>query len=120
MSGEEIIQRFVGVSDADFRRGIEAHLSRRLPDDWMDEFEPFRASLVSTARQRAVPRGATRLGGPPSGAPLHTALAISHQEGVMSLLRAIWIALTAHYAGARAVNGGSGHYNEQSYPGTFG
>ncbi len=38
----------------------------------------------------------------------------------MSLLHAIWIALTAHYAGARAVNGGSGHYNEQSYPGTYG
>lgn len=66
-----------------------------------------------------MPR-ATRLGGSPSGAPLHTALAISHQEKVMSLLRAIWIALTAHYAGARAVNGGSGHYNEQSYPGTYG
>lgn len=36
---EEIIQRFVGVSDADFRRGIEAHLGRRLPDDWEDELE---------------------------------------------------------------------------------
>jgi HAD superfamily hydrolase (TIGR01509 family) len=38
---EEIIQRFVGVSDADFRRAIEEHLGRRLPDDWEDEFEPL-------------------------------------------------------------------------------
>jgi len=39
ISEEELIRRFVGVSDADFRRGIEAHLGRPLPDNWRDEFE---------------------------------------------------------------------------------
>jgi hypothetical protein len=38
----------------------------------------------------------------------------------MSWIRAVWFAWTAHYAGAREVNGGSGHYNEQCHPGTYG
>lgn len=37
----------------------------------------------------------------------------------MTLIRAVRIALFGSYAGARAVNGGSGHYNEQCHPGTF-
>lgn len=41
ISEEEVIRRFVGVTDADFRRGIEAHIGRRIPDDWMAEFEPL-------------------------------------------------------------------------------
>jgi HAD superfamily hydrolase (TIGR01509 family) len=43
----EIIDRFVGASDADFRSAIEAHLGRTLPDDWEEEFEPlYRAALA--------------------------------------------------------------------------
>jgi HAD superfamily hydrolase (TIGR01509 family) len=37
----EIIERFVGVSDTDFRRAIESHLGRSLPEDWEAEFEPL-------------------------------------------------------------------------------
>jgi HAD superfamily hydrolase (TIGR01509 family) len=53
MTEEEIIDRFVGVSDADFRRAIESHLGRRLPDDWEDEFEPLYRSAFA-AELRAV------------------------------------------------------------------
>ncbi len=31
----------MGVSDADFRKAIESHLGRRLPEDWEAEFEPL-------------------------------------------------------------------------------
>ncbi|OGI68652.1 MAG: haloacid dehalogenase [Candidatus Muproteobacteria bacterium RBG_16_60_9] len=37
----EVIERFVGVSDAHFRRAIESHLGRALPDDWDAEFHPL-------------------------------------------------------------------------------
>jgi len=35
----EVIERFVGKSDAHFRHEVEAHLGRRLPDDWEAEFQ---------------------------------------------------------------------------------
>ena len=41
LTEEEIIDRFVGVSDADFRRAIESQLGRPLKDDWENEFEPL-------------------------------------------------------------------------------
>jgi HAD superfamily hydrolase (TIGR01509 family) len=34
----EIIERFVGVSETDFRRQIESHIGRSLADDWENEF----------------------------------------------------------------------------------
>ncbi len=37
----EIIERFVGVSDVDFRAAVEARLGRSLPDNWEVEFEPL-------------------------------------------------------------------------------
>lgn len=48
MAEEEIIERFVGVSDADCRRAIESHLGRRLPDDWKDEF--YRSAFAAELR----------------------------------------------------------------------
>lgn len=48
---EEIIQRFVGVSDADFRQAIETRLGRRLPEDWEDEFKPlYRSAFAAELR----------------------------------------------------------------------
>jgi HAD superfamily hydrolase (TIGR01509 family) len=41
LSEEEIVERFVGVSDLHFRRAIEAQLGRALPDDWESEFQPL-------------------------------------------------------------------------------
>jgi HAD superfamily hydrolase (TIGR01509 family) len=41
LSEEEIIERFVGVSDAHFRRAIESQLGRVLPDNWDAEFQPL-------------------------------------------------------------------------------
>jgi HAD superfamily hydrolase (TIGR01509 family) len=41
MTEAEVIDRFVGVSDADVREAIESHLGRRLADDWEVEFEPL-------------------------------------------------------------------------------
>ncbi len=35
----EVIERFVGLSNESYRRAVEAHLGRRLPDDWEAEFE---------------------------------------------------------------------------------
>ena len=41
LSEEEIVERFVGVSDLHFRRAIEAQLGCTLPDDWEAEFQPL-------------------------------------------------------------------------------
>ena len=37
----ECIERFVGLSDKSIKAAIEAHLGRRLPDDWDQEFQPL-------------------------------------------------------------------------------
>jgi HAD superfamily hydrolase (TIGR01509 family) len=37
----EVARRFLGVSGEDFRRAIESHLGRALPDDWEAEFAPL-------------------------------------------------------------------------------
>jgi HAD superfamily hydrolase (TIGR01509 family) len=37
----ECIERFVGLSDKTIKAAIEAHLERRLPDDWDAEFRPL-------------------------------------------------------------------------------
>jgi HAD superfamily hydrolase (TIGR01509 family) len=37
----EVIERFVGLSEARFRQEIEAHLGCGLTDDWETEFEPL-------------------------------------------------------------------------------
>ena len=41
MTAAEVVERFVGVSDAAFRRGIEALLERPLPEDWEASIEPL-------------------------------------------------------------------------------
>ena len=38
----------------------------------------------------------------------------------MRLLRNLFIALFRPYAGAKSIKGGSGHYNEQCHPQTYG
>ena len=38
----------------------------------------------------------------------------------MSFFRACWIAIFRSFADARSVKGGSGHYNEQCHPQTYG
>jgi hypothetical protein len=38
----------------------------------------------------------------------------------MSWFRACWIAIFKSFTGARSVKGGSGHYNEQCHPQTYG
>lgn len=52
MTEAEVVERFVGVSDAAFRRGIEALLERPLPEDWEASIEPryreaFRRELTA-------------------------------------------------------------------------
>jgi hypothetical protein len=42
------------------------------------------------------------------------------QEEIMAKLRALFVALFRPYARASAVRGGSGHYNEQCHPQTYG
>lgn len=37
---EEIVRRFLGISDDDYVRQIEEHLGRRLPDGWLEEMAP--------------------------------------------------------------------------------
>lgn len=37
----------------------------------------------------------------------------------MTVMRAVFVSLFRHYATARAVQGGHGHYQEQSHPGQF-
>jgi HAD superfamily hydrolase (TIGR01509 family) len=49
----EIIERFVGVSEARFRQEIESHLGRGLTDDWEQEFEPLYRNAFQ-AELRAV------------------------------------------------------------------
>ncbi len=39
MTEAEVIERFVGLSDATIREAIEAHTGRRLADDWEQEFQ---------------------------------------------------------------------------------
>jgi HAD superfamily hydrolase (TIGR01509 family) len=41
LSEAEVIEHFVGRSDRDTRAAIEAHLGRKLPDDWQKPFEPL-------------------------------------------------------------------------------
>jgi HAD superfamily hydrolase (TIGR01509 family) len=41
LSETEIVERFLGVSDADFRLEVERHLGRSLPSGWEAEFEPL-------------------------------------------------------------------------------
>ncbi len=38
----------------------------------------------------------------------------------MRIFKALFLAFFGQYAGARAVRGGSGHYNEQCHPQTYG
>jgi HAD superfamily hydrolase (TIGR01509 family) len=47
LSEAEVIERFVGVSDADFRREVETHLGYPLPPDWEAEVEPLYRSVFS-------------------------------------------------------------------------
>src|SRR4051812_17724937 len=50
----EIVERFVGVSDAAMVRMIEEHLGRALPADWTESVEPrYRAAYA--ADLEAVP-----------------------------------------------------------------
>jgi HAD superfamily hydrolase (TIGR01509 family) len=54
LSEAEVIEQFVGRSDRDTRAAIEAHLGRRLPDDWGDQVEQlyrqaFAAGLAPVA-----------------------------------------------------------------------
>jgi HAD superfamily hydrolase (TIGR01509 family) len=37
----EVVSRFVGVSDAHFRREVEAYLGHALPEDWEAELQPL-------------------------------------------------------------------------------
>lgn len=47
----EVIERFVGVSEADFAAAIEARLGRRLPEGWEAEFEPlYRNAFLAELR----------------------------------------------------------------------
>ena len=41
LSEQEVIERFVGRSHAFFLSEVEAHLGRRLPPAWEDEFQPL-------------------------------------------------------------------------------
>ncbi|MCF2530734.1 HAD family hydrolase [Yinghuangia soli] len=41
MTEEEVVDRFVGRTTADFAADIEAYLGRPLPEDWADEFRPL-------------------------------------------------------------------------------
>jgi HAD superfamily hydrolase (TIGR01509 family) len=41
MTEEEVVRRFVGLSDESFRREVERHLGRTLADGWEAEFQPL-------------------------------------------------------------------------------
>ncbi|MBX3143680.1 MAG: HAD family hydrolase [Trueperaceae bacterium] len=41
MTESEVIERFVGLSDAAFRAKVEDHLGARLAEDWDAEFQPL-------------------------------------------------------------------------------
>lgn len=45
---------------------------------------------------------------------------LNREVETMKLLRSLYFAFFGHYADARSINGGSGHYNEQCHPGTYG
>lgn len=49
----EVIDRFVGVSNADFREDVELHLGRKLPEGWETEFEALYRKVLA-AELRAV------------------------------------------------------------------
>lgn len=59
----EIIQRFVGASDADFKAAVEARLGRQLPRDWELEFEPlYRAAFAAELRPvEGIPEALDRI-----------------------------------------------------------
>ena len=40
LSESELVERFTGVSDADYRRAIEAQIGRPLPHDWEAQIQP--------------------------------------------------------------------------------
>lgn len=47
----EVVERFVGLSDVHFRREIESHIGRPLPDDWDAEVEPlYRSAFEAELR----------------------------------------------------------------------
>ena len=45
----EVIDRFVGVSEAHFRQEVEAHIRRVLPDDWEEKFQPLYRTAFEAA-----------------------------------------------------------------------
>jgi HAD superfamily hydrolase (TIGR01509 family) len=48
LTEEEVIRRFVGVSDAHFRREVEQHLGRTLAEEWEAEFQPLYQQAYET------------------------------------------------------------------------
>jgi HAD superfamily hydrolase (TIGR01509 family) len=44
MTAEQVDAAFYGVALADIQRGVEAHLGRPVPDDWMERFLASRAA----------------------------------------------------------------------------
>jgi HAD superfamily hydrolase (TIGR01509 family) len=52
MTEDEVVRRFVGKSDAHMKRDIEAHLGRKLPDDWD---AAFRDVYLDTFRRELRP-----------------------------------------------------------------
>jgi HAD superfamily hydrolase (TIGR01509 family) len=48
MTEAEVAERFLGLSDATIRQAIEAHIGRRLADDWEREFQDlYRAAFAA-------------------------------------------------------------------------
>ena len=47
MTEQEVIERFVGRSDAAMVAEVEAYLGRRLADDWDEEFQPLYRALFA-------------------------------------------------------------------------
>jgi beta-phosphoglucomutase-like phosphatase (HAD superfamily) len=61
MTEAEVAERFVGLSDAVIRKLIEAHIGRRLADDWEREFQDlyraaFAAGLTVFSDMRELPK----------------------------------------------------------------
>jgi len=52
MTEAEVVERFVGKSDAHMQREIEAHIGRKLPDDWD---HAFRGVYLETFRRELRP-----------------------------------------------------------------
>jgi len=49
MTEAEVVERFVGLSDATIREAIEAHTGRRLADNWEQEFRHlYRSSFAES------------------------------------------------------------------------